>query len=282
MWTLNRAITFLFEGLFYPFRAFHPMVGMLVVSAVTGVVMLWLFKVTSNQEGIRRAKKRIWARLYELYLYNRDLGVMLRSQRGLIIANLGYLRHSVKPMLFMIVPIFFILVQLHLRFGMRPLEVGKSAVVTVKFHGGLPQGNPGFELKASRGLKVETAPVRIADRATQRYEASWRIRADEPGEHELVLELDGETVAKKVWVGYPGGIRRISNGRYRASSIMQAFLEPGEAPIDPKAGVEAITVKHPSGSLSFFGFWETHWLVWFCILSIAAGLALKNRFGVEI
>lgn len=282
MWTLNRAVTFLFDGVFFPFRSLHPMVGMLVVSAVTGVAMLWLFKVTSNQEGIREAKKRIWARLYEIYLYNRDLGVMVRAQGGLLAANLGYLRHSVRPMLFMAAPIFFILVQLNMRYGMRPLEEGKTAVVTVKFRGSLPEGNPGFRLKASRGITVETPPVRIKDASSNRLEAAWRIRAEEPGEHELVLELSDRTVTKKVWVGRQSRVVRISNGCYRASNLAEAFLEPAEPPIDPQAGVNAITVKHPGASLSFFGFWETHWLVWFCILSIAAGLALKSRFGVQI
>jgi len=283
MWTLNRIITAVFDAIFLPFRSLNPMVGMIVVSAVAGVILLWLFKVTSDQEGIKQSKKRIWARLYEIYLYNRDLRVMLRAQKGLLRANLGYLKHSVKPMLFMIVPVFFILVQLNMRYGMRPLEEGKAAVVTVKFHGSMPEGNPGFELKASRGLAVESPPVRYHDRESNRVEASWRIRAEEPGEHEVTLELEGgEAVTKKVWVGQPRGIERISNARYRSSNIAEAFLDPAEAPIPPAAGVDAITVHHPDASLSFFGFWHTHWLVWFCILSILVGLALKNKFGVQI
>lgn len=282
MWTLNRVITFIFDGIFFPFRSLHPMVGMIVISIVTGVVMLWLFKVTSDQEGIRRVKKKIWARLYEMYLFNRDLRVMIRSQKGLLLANLRYLRYSLKPVLFMIPPIFFILVQLNMRYGMRPLEVGKAATVTVRFHDALPEGNPGFALKVSRGVKVETPPVRIDDRTSNRKEASWRIRAEESGEHALVLEVGDQTVTKKLWVGDIGKVTCISNGRYRSGNIVQAFLEPAEPAIDPELGIDAITVKHPAASLGFFGFWNTHWLVWFCILSIAVGLALKNRFGVQI
>jgi uncharacterized membrane protein (DUF106 family) len=283
MWTLNRIITAIFNVIFLPVRSLDPMVGMIVISVITGVVMLWLFKVTSNQEGIKQSKKRIWARLYEIYLYNRDLRVMLRAQKDLLIANLGYLRHSVKPMLFMIVPIFFILVQLNMRFGMRPFETGKDAVVTVKFRDKLPEGNPGFELVGTKGVKVERGPVRIDDPKSGRVEASWRIRMTEPGEHELALHLeDGEDLTKKIWVGKPRGIERISNGRYSSRDIGEAFLEPVEAPIDPKTGVRSITVHHPEASLSFFGFWHTHWLVWFCILSIVVGLALKNKFGVQI
>jgi hypothetical protein len=282
MWTLNRIITFIFDGIFFPFRSLHPMVGMIVISVITGVVMLWLFKVTSDQEGIGRIKKKIWARLYEMYLFNRDLGVMIRSQKGLLLANLRYLRYSLKPVVFMIPPIFFILVQLNMRYGMRPLEVGKTATVTVKFHDAFPQGNPGFALKASRGVKVETLPVRVFDRVANRKEASWRIRAEEPGEQELTLEIGDETITKKLWVGDKPRPARISNGRYRSSNIGQAFLEPAEPAIDPELGIDAITVKHPAASLSFFGFWNTHWLVWFCILSIAVGLALKNKFGVQI
>ena len=170
-----------------------------------------------------------------------------------------------------------------MRFGMRPFGEGTAAVVTVKFRDEMPAGNPGFELMGSKGVKVETPPVRIQDAKSGRVEASWRVRMTEQGEHELSLQLDGgKALSKKVWVGDPSGIERISNGRYSSRDIGQAFLEPVEAPIDPKTGIRSVTVYHPAASLSFFGFWETHWLVWFCIISIVVGFALKNKFGVQI
>lgn len=111
VWWLNRAVGSLFNLIFLPFSSFNPWVAMLVVSLLTALLMLFIYKKTSNQEGIRLVKNRIKARLLEIRLYQTDLRTRTGSQKELLAANLQYLLYNLKPLLVMIVPIFLILAQ---------------------------------------------------------------------------------------------------------------------------------------------------------------------------
>ena len=60
MAALNTGITRFFDLLFAP-SALSPWLGMVVISLLTGFVLLFVFRYTSNQQGIRAAKDRIIA-----------------------------------------------------------------------------------------------------------------------------------------------------------------------------------------------------------------------------
>ena len=65
MGALNAAISGLFDLFFAPFGA-RSWLGMIIVSAITGGVLLFVFRCTSNQRGIRAAKDRILSHLLEV------------------------------------------------------------------------------------------------------------------------------------------------------------------------------------------------------------------------
>ena len=51
----------LFNVVLFPFRSMHPLIGLLVLSILLGIVFLLLFKYTSPQKTIKRAKNGIKA-----------------------------------------------------------------------------------------------------------------------------------------------------------------------------------------------------------------------------
>ena len=53
-----------------------------VVAVVTGVGMLAVFKYTSNQRAIKRARQRIRANLLAIKLFKDSVAVGLRAQAG--------------------------------------------------------------------------------------------------------------------------------------------------------------------------------------------------------
>ena len=61
MGVLNVILEAVFDVLFAPFRSLGPWPGMIFISLATGILMLLIFKKTSNQEGIKRAKNQIKA-----------------------------------------------------------------------------------------------------------------------------------------------------------------------------------------------------------------------------
>ena len=66
----------------------------------------------------------------------------------------------------------------------------------------------------------------------------------------------------------------------RGRGLLQALLHPGEAPI--RSGrVASIHVRHPAAEIDLLG-WGAHWSLPFFAVSLAVGLGLKGRFGVEL
>ena len=77
---LNAGMNTLFGLLRGPMAAVPAWLSLTVVSAVLGVVLLVLFKYTSNQAAIGRVRDRIKARLLAMKLFKDNIPVVLKSQ----------------------------------------------------------------------------------------------------------------------------------------------------------------------------------------------------------
>jgi uncharacterized membrane protein (DUF106 family) len=105
---LNVLLGGMIDGLLYPFRGLPPLVGLTVVSVLTGIAMLLVFRATSNQHGIVAAKRRISASVFEIRLFNDDPRAILRAQLDIFRHTLGYLRLTMVPVLWIIVPLVLV------------------------------------------------------------------------------------------------------------------------------------------------------------------------------
>jgi len=277
MWPILSAITDGFDIILTPFARLHPWVGLVVVSVVTGVVMLLIFGKTSNQVRIAETKDRLKAYIMEMWIFRNDTRVMFGSIGRVVLSNLQYLRHSLRPLVFLIIPVIVIMVQLGIRYENEPFMPGEQTVVTVKLReGALPTETP-LELVGGGGVMPDSPALRVdADR-----EVSWLVSARLPGKHELSFVVgDDEVVTKRMDVGPEGGLDVLSAVRARAGT-WDAFLYPGEAPIPRDSVIESISLDYPQAHLSFLGL-GVHWLLVFFIVSVAAGFALKGVFGIEV
>ena len=93
-----------------------------VVAAVTGVLLLAVFKYTSNQRAIKRVRNDINANLLALKLFKDSAGWRF-GRRGASCCGAGRLFVlAVVPMLVMAVPVTLLLGQLALWYQARPLQ----------------------------------------------------------------------------------------------------------------------------------------------------------------
>lgn len=271
---LNHFINILFDLLLMPFKSLDPFWPVFIFSLLTGVIMLLIFRFTSNQKGIKETKNRIKGYLLEVRLFKDNFRIILSAQKKLLIYNLKYFIHAVKPMVFMIVPVCIILIQLQCWFGYNPLKVGESAIFKIKLSDKVRTGLDNISLRVDKGLIVETPPLRINDE----NEINWKIRATDFGEHHITVKVSDFTYSKKVVVS---NSRTTRLSPIVASNLWDAILYPGEASIKGDALVKRIEIGYPNRSIEIFG-WNTHWLVIFCVLSIVFGIAFKGVFSVEI
>ncbi len=272
MGAFNTAITGAFDLLLAPFYT-HPWWGMVVLSALSGVLLLLVFRHTSNQRAIRAAKDHIISHLLEVLLYRDELRVVLRAQARLAKDNLRYLGHALVPLVFMIPLVLILMVQIDLRYGRRPLQVGERAILAVKLHSGGPTADE-VSLSAPPGLVIETPALRMP----AIREVDWRIRADTDGDYRLLVTVAGEEYEKRIVVGRRAP--RVS-ARRTGEGLWDRFLNPGEPPLPADAPIASVAVSYPGASLPLFGR-RLHWIWPWLILSLAFGYALKGPLRVQV
>jgi len=275
MWVFNTIFGKIFEVMFLPFRSMNPWVAMAIVSFVTGLLMLLIFRYTSNQEGIKRTKNKIKAHLLEMRLFSDNMGVSLKAQGSILKANLRYVAYSAKPMLFMIVPVILILVHINFWFGYDSLQPGEDALLKIHLTEGTSVSQTEVLLEPSPGITLETEPLRIEEL----HEIDWRISATENGVHSLNFTVDGWPFTKNVHVGQKK-LTKISPRKVGSNFFDQVFY-PAEAPVSKQIPVEKVEIAYPEHKMNLFG-WKMHWLIAYFALSVVFGFAFKGVFGVEI
>ncbi len=272
----NFGVTRIVNIVLTPFESFQPVLPLAIVSLVMGIFMLLIFRYTSNQKEIRKTKDLIKGHLIEIRLFKDNLRVLLSAQKKILLYNLKYMALAVKPMLFMILPVGIALIQMNDWFGHRPLRPGESAVVAVSVSHEKAADLSDVAIEVDKGLTVETPALRMPDA----NEVDWRIRADVPGEHRVIVRASGYTFQKQVVVS-ESPLVRVSSVRVAAATLWDSFFNPGEEPLPANPLVNRIEVGYPHRSIEILG-WKFNWLLVFFVLSMAFGLAFKRFFKVEI
>lgn len=275
MWVFNSIFGKIFEIIFIPFRSMSPWAGMIIISFLTALLMLFVFRFTSNQKEIRNVKDKIKAHLLEIRLFKDSLRISLKAQGNILRYNLKYISYSAKPLLVMIIPLVLILIQLNLWFGYSSLDPGQKAILKAELDANQSLLNTQFVIETPPGLEIESPPLRIEEK----NEVNWRLRATEPGIHELELMVNGQRVIKKVAVAQKD-LSKISPLKIRRNFIDELF-NPGEAPIPGNMPVKTIKIEYPDQLLNLFG-WRIHWIIVYFALSIIFGFSFKGIFKVEI
>jgi len=282
MWVIASALNGIFDVLMAPFQGLHPIVGLIVISVLTGIVMLLIFGKTSNQKAIRVAKGRLKAHIAEIWLFRNDLGQMILAILR-VLANTGrYFVHSMRPLLFIFIPVLIIMVMLGVRYEHRPFVPDETAVVSVRVDNPAWTKGDQVQLVGSADVEVLSPALRIPSLGA----VEWQIRAARPGTHEILVRTPGGEASKRIFISpesQPANKVRAKIASARGRVFSGSFLLfPTEPPLDAAAGIRSIDIKDwPHRDLSVFGL-GVHWLIVFFAVSLVAGFAVKGVFGVEV
>jgi uncharacterized membrane protein (DUF106 family) len=277
---INDLLRPLFDLLQAPLAGMSAFVGVLVWSIPVGVFALWVFGKTSNQVRIAEVKRRIYASLFEIRLFNDDLRAIMRAQWEILGHVLHYQALALKPMIFILPPLVLVMVQLHQFYGFRGLQPGDQALMTVQLDPTSETGasRPDISLELPDGLHVVTGPVWIPSLA----QISWELGVDADGDYDLEIEVDGDRAAKSLRA--TSRLVRLSPERPPRTFVDQ--LEwPSEQPLDDGSVIRSIVLGYPEGSIGFFGWnfeWSFAWMVLFFVLTMVIALALRKPMGVEL
>jgi uncharacterized membrane protein (DUF106 family) len=272
---VNAILRPIFDVLLSPFRSLPAIVSLTLVSLLVSVLMLVVFKRTSNQAKLATVKRRIHAGLFEIRLFNDDLRAILRAQGEILRANARYLGLSLAPMIWILPPLVLVMAQLDYHYGYAGLAPGQRAVVSASLKDAAHDARPGATLEAPAGVSVETSALWMPST----HEVAWRIRADREGDYDLTLSLAGTPAATKS-LRVSRAIVRLSPLRV-AGGFWDQLLYPAESPLPSSAPFRAIRVTYPAADVDVFGF-RLNWMIPFFGLSLVFAFALKGVFKVTI
>ena len=245
-----------------------------LVAAATGVLLLIVYKYTSNQRAIKRVRDDINAHLLALKLFKDSASVAVRAQGRILLGATRLFVLSLVPMAVMVVPVVLVLGQLSLWYQRRPLRVGEEAVITLTLNGDAAAPMPEVRLEPSAAVETTVGPVRLlSDRAV-----CWNVRARANGSHRLVFRVGEQTAEKELAVG--DGFMRV-NVRRPARALSEDLLwYPGEEPFGPDSPVRSIDVDYPErpGWVSGTRGWMIYWFV----VSMVAGLCFRRVLNVNV
>jgi hypothetical protein len=244
-----------------------------IVSALTGVVLLFIFKHTSNQRAIGLTRDGITADMLALRLFKDDITVTFRSQAGLIKGSLKLLFYSIIPLLVMIVPVSILLAQLGLWYQLRPVAPGEEALVTVRLDASAGAPLPVIDIVSVPGAEVVTGPVRVLSKR----ELHWMIRAGESGYTRITFDVEGSKIDKELVIG--DGLMRVSDRR-PGWNVFEILMHPLEKPFEPDSPIQSIGVEYPPRKAGISG--SGRWLIFFFVASLCFALIFKPVLKVRI
>ena len=166
------AVTRLFDAVFYPFRNLSPWISLTVLSCLTGIFMLLVFRFTSNQRAIRRVKDRMQAHLLEVRLFSDQLSVVIKAYGRILRWSAAYLGQTLVPLAVMTVPLVILLTQMDFRLGHETLRPQDAFLIKV-----LAAGNASIEeasLRVPDGLTLTAPALHILPRSNSDREATLR------------------------------------------------------------------------------------------------------------
>jgi hypothetical protein len=306
---LNTGANALGSILLAPLAVLPGWLSATLVAVVSGLLLLLIFKYTSQQQTIKAVRRQIKAELLTLRLFKESTRVSLQAQ-GRIMSAAGHLALlAIVPILLMAVPVSLLLAQLALWYQSRPLHVGEKTVLTMKLNGdtgsswptirfqpiesaalpqlsattvglvGTPWGQGPYLAAASvypgraQAVDVVVGPVRVFSKR----EVCWDLMACRKGTHHLVFEVDGERIEKEVAVG--DGFQRVSVQRpnWYWSDVA---LHPWEAPFPPDSPVQSIEVNYPKRPSWTCG--TDGWVIYWFIVSFVSAFCFRGLLNVNV
>jgi len=179
-----------------------PLLLVLAISIVIGLLMVIVFRYTSDQKAIGRAKDRLKAHLLAVRLFQDQLPVVMRAYGRILRGTGSYLRLAFTPFLIAILPITFLIVQLDRYFGWLPLQPAQTFLVEAQVEDAATLN------EASLQLPPELSSSAPAVHVPQEKEVVWRVVAERAGNYNIQITSAGHTVSKQVVVA--PGLARVS------------------------------------------------------------------------
>ncbi len=249
-----------------------------MISAVFGILMILLFKYTSNQKAIKKLNNTFKANMLALKLFKDNLVVVLRSAGSAFGAGATKLLFAILPLTIVIPPFAFLCSQMGVWYQARPLLVGETANVIIQLSGSKYDSLPDVTLADSNAFETTMNGFKVPSKR----ELVWTIKAAQNGLHKLNFDIDGRAFDKELAIG--AGFMRVSAIRPGIDTgfkdLQALLLYPVEQPFSIDSAVKSIEIEYPDRISKTSG---TNWWFWYFVaISCIFAFIFMPIFKVKI
>ena len=244
-----------------------------IISAIVGLLLLIIFKYTSNQAAIGKTRDSIKAAMLALKLFKDSMAVTMKSQRQLFGGAFALLFHAIRPMLVMIVPVVLIISQMAAFYQNSPLKIGDKTMVTLQLNPDVKSDWPNVQLNTSEAFDIVTGPVR----ASANHQLYWIIKAQKDGPHKINFSVGTDQFQKKLAIG--SDFMLISPKR-PGRNISDLLMNPCEKPFSTDSVVQSISIDYPDRISKTSG--TDYWIIFFFVISMIFAFIFKPFLNVKI
>lgn len=269
------------EWLLSPFFLAGRMVGLILLSFVSAVILLLVFKKFSNQKQIRIHKKKIIGYFLEIGLYRDQVHRIVACQLNILKHNAIYVGYLMPPLFIVLVPISIVCIQINNHMGAAPLEAGRPFIIkatldTDKTPGGMADLDR-VSIKPSTGIVLETAPLRIAQDAT----ILWRAR---------ITDANANQAVRFIFNGAADGITRPVvtqaatthfSAEQRKLKTLMDFFYTAEERVPDRSIFRSVYIGYEPAKYRLLK-WRFSPIVYYFILAIVFGFVLKPVIKVTV
>lgn len=250
------------EGVFSALYTLPDGLALWIISALCGVVALWVVGLVLPPDRLTHARDRMIAALYEIRLYFDSPWRVLTSQARVLGWSLAYTGWMGLPMLVLAIPFGLMFLHLEVRHGLEPLPTKAPILVTMD----VAEGCDGDELtlEVPEGVKIDTPPL-YDDRAHRAYQS---VIINAPGTYEITVTGCGAELSKRL--DADPAMEVVSPSRVKSLALLWAMTD--EAPLEGDAPVDAISVDHPAADQRWMWLampWWAYWLIWTTVVAVA-------------
>lgn len=272
---LNAVLTPVADAALAPLISRAPLLLLAVVSALTALAMLFVVRRTSNQAALAAAKRGIRAALFEVRLFHDEPRGVWPALGRMLAANARYLRHTLVPFLWMVLPLTLVVAQLQAFYGYEGLRPGRAVVLRAELRDTRAAASDQMRLTTSAGLQADAEPVRLRGGR----ELVWRVTPLEAGRHTATLH-DGDSGTDLV-ITLDASSGLVRRSPVRGSAWDDLLLYPSDQPLPEAHAARRLSVAYPEPGLAVAGT-RVPWLVAYVLLSMALAFGLARRFGVVL
>lgn len=230
--------------------------SLVLLSAILGVILVWLYKYISFQKSIFRVKRKISSEILEPLVFRDSPLSSIGSFLKLFISASHYLSLTLPPFLILGLPVVWIFGFMNQSYGYEKPTKPFSVIVELE--------NPRTRtsLMDPTGKNEISPPVRSLSEST----IAWRV-----------TPLGGSLVLNGITI-YPA----LTNGfvPILSNSSLEKLLYPGSG-LNLPEGISRVQLDLPTREIDLKLF-SLHWIFVFLLVSIVSGVIFAKFKRIEI